>query len=383
MLFFLISSLLLVLLVIWWGIFFAMRVAELEEGAFAKLEVQALQWAQQQASSKGRPDWVHLAPPDGLEIVVGKPTGSRAFVHQLPPGDYDTPLIMPTEARQAEIKAYYDRKRTMVIGEGALLLLLVVVSLSSILAAHKRALDLNHEMGNFIQAVTHELKSPLTSLRLLLETLRDNPQAIPEPGPALDAGMVQIKRLERLITNILQASALEGHRLRIQRTGLDLSREVRTFALSREAAVKAAGGTLTVEAPLPVIVRYDRDALHHVLDNLLDNALKYAQGAPQVTLAVHGEEGEGVLEVRDQGVGLAHGQAERVFERFWRAGDELTRTSEGTGLGLYLVKKLVTEGGGRVSASSPGPGLGTIVTIRLPRGTAEDIVPTRDLIPAG
>ena len=380
MILFVCSSLMLVLLVVWWAVFFTLRIADLREGKIDQLRLEAVHWIMAHPEAAASP----TAPtglPAGLQVATQSPSGVSGSLFIEPLGSRY--VVTPTPAAAADIASFFQRKETMIIGEGSVLFLLVIVSLGTILMGHKRAIELNADMSNFLQAVTHELKSPLTSLRLLLETLKTNPEAIPEPGPLLEAGLVQVGRLERLITNILKTSALESHRLKLARTPFDLTREVRTFALSREAQVKAAGGTLMLDLPEPVVVRYDREALTAVLDNLLDNAIKYSTSAPAITLAVRSDEINAILEVRDRGKGLAPGQATHLFERFWRGEDELTRSSEGTGLGLYLVRQLITTGGGEIGAASPGPGQGTTITVRLPKGSHADLVPTRDLIPAG
>ncbi|MEO7995482.1 MAG: HAMP domain-containing sensor histidine kinase, partial [bacterium] len=370
------ASVLLVLLVIWWGIFFALRVRDLRAGRIAELHVAALQ------QLLDDPTLSRPLPAELLMVEPDSPAVAQASFVVRSPLDSSWVLI-PSADREAEIASFYHRKMVMVTGEGSLLILLVLVSLGAIWASHSKALRLNWEMSNFLQAVTHELRTPLTSLKLLFETLEQNPEAVEDRQAMFQAGLVQISRLERLITNLLKVSALEGHRTRLRLAVFDLSREVRAFAMAREPQVKARQGTLIIECPAPVLVRFDREALVQVLDNLLDNALKYSPDPPVITLRVAAEEAEGVLTCIDKGLGLTKEQQGRVFERFWRAGDEATRTSEGTGLGLYLVRRLVTSAGGRMAVESPGMGYGSTFIVRLPRGSAEEIVPERDLIPGG
>lgn len=378
LIFFVISSHLLALLVIWWGIFFMRRVSDLEQGAINALKVEALEY------SRGIDYQTAGSPmlPSRLEVVkTHAEAAGRTFA--VPVGRGQGPMIVPTLAAQDEIHDEYERRKFMILTEGSVLLALVLASLAAIASSQTKAFRLNWEMSNFLQAATHELKSPLASLRLLLETLKDQPEAIPEPRPMLEAGLVQIHRLERLIGNMLQTSALDAQRLRLHVEALELGRELRVWAKNREPEVSAREGTLALDIPAPVIAQFDKSALTQILDNLLDNALKYTTGAPHITVKIGSDEVDAILTMTDQGIGLAPADLARVFDRFWRAGDELTRTSEGTGLGLYLVRKLVTKAGGRVSASSPGPALGTTITVRLPKGSRDDLTPTRDLIPAG
>jgi|GEM_PF-2177069 len=380
LIFFVISSHLLALLVIWWGIFFMRRVSDLELGAINALKVEALSYVVDYWNTPQK-HVVADIPPTLEMLAIGPEADARAF--QVPLTYIQDFVLVPTPEAEAKIHDEFERRKFMILTEGTVLLALVLTSLAAIASSQTKAFRLNWEMSNFLQAATHELKSPLASLRLLLETLKDQPEAIPEPRPMLEAGLVQIHRLERLIGNMLQTSALDAQRLRLHLEALELGRELRVWAKNREPEIAAREGTLTLDIPVPVIAQFDKSALTQILDNLLDNALKYSTGAPKITVKIAAEEVDAILSMTDQGIGLAPADVPRVFDRFWRAGDELTRTSEGTGLGLYLVRKLVTKAGGRVSASSPGPALGTTITVRLPKGSRDDLTKTRDLIPAG
>jgi signal transduction histidine kinase len=126
---------------------------------------------------------------------------------------------------------------------------------------------------------------------------------------------------------------------------------------------------LTVELALPdkpLYARYDLGVLKTVLRNLLDNAAKYGGADKPVRVAVAQQGTAATIEVRDQGIGLAAEEREKIFGKFYRVGDEMVRQAEGSGLGLYLVRELVRHVGGTVTAESPGAGKGTTFRVTLP-----------------
>jgi signal transduction histidine kinase len=198
--------------------------------------------------------------------------------------------------------------------------------------------------SNFVAAVSHELKTPLTAIRMYAEMLRDGMVPSPEKRQEYYGTITaESERLSRLIQNVLEFSRLE-------RGSRDVELVVGSLGpLALEAAqvlgphAEREGFRLEVDVPgdLPP-VRFDRDALLQVLFNLVDNALKYARDASDRTIRIEGrvEQGGVRLAVRDAGPGVPEGQLSRIFEPFYRPGDELTRSSQGAGIGLALVREL-------------------------------------------
>jgi two-component system, OmpR family, sensor histidine kinase BaeS len=140
---------------------------------------------------------------------------------------------------------------------------------------------------------------------------------------------------------------------------------VSTGATAHRVVAADAGVALTVDAPGPVRVRADPDRLRQVLGNLLSNAIRYTDHGGHVLLKVRAEAGEAVLTVQDTGVGIAPGDLSRVFDRFWRADPARQRATGGTGLGLTIAHRIVTDHGGRVDVTSR-PHIGTTFAVRLP-----------------
>ncbi len=264
-----------------------------------------------------------------------------------------------------------NRRARMFVLEGAFFMLLILLALRFQLSAQQRLRDAVRQQSNFISAVTHELKSPLTSIRLYAELL-ENPAIKPE---ARMRGAAVIReeadRLSSLVEQILRARALDAREMRLEPRPLELriwleerlpTLRARLHAHDRPLEASGCG-----ESPEQEIwVAADEEALDLVLGNLLDNAVKYSpKGAPvRLDLCARGAWSE--LRVRDEGVGFEAQESRRLFDRFYRGGSELTRRTKGTGLGLYLVREFVEAMDGRVLAESDGPGKGASFTVMLP-----------------
>ena len=251
-------------------------------------------------------------------------------------------------------------------------LLLIVASTLGLWAVYRRVAATVHfaeRRSNFVAAVSHELKTPLTAIRMHAEMLRDGMVQGDEKQREYFATITsESERLTRLINNVLEFSRLEGQKAErpLTRESLeeplrDVVKLLRPYARSQEFSL-----VLEIDAGLPPVA-FDRDALQQLLFNLIDNALKYARTAERKEILVHCFETAGgvTLRVRDYGPGVARAHQPHLFEAFYRGEDELTRRTKGTGIGLALVRGLAEEMGARVSARNHADG-GFEVEIRLP-----------------
>lgn len=222
--------------------------------------------------------------------------------------------------------------------------------------------------ANFVSAVSHELKTPLTAIRMYGELLRDG--LVDNDGTRQEYyGLIttESERLSRLVDNVLRLGQIE--RRRSPPAALPL-RTLPSFAATMDLLrprAEALGFTLLVELEpgLPQ-VQYDADGLAQVLFNAVDNALKYARDASDKTIDIRCvREPDGVLlTVRDRGPGVAPDELTRLGEPFYRVGSELTRGQQGVGLGLSLVKRIVEDMGGRVSLRNACPGFELAIFLR-------------------
>jgi signal transduction histidine kinase len=223
----------------------------------------------------------------------------------------------------------------------------------------------------FIDSVTHELKSPLASIRLCLDTLA-RPELSPRQQLELRNMMLSdVERLTTFVDDILQASRI-AHRRRSQTwTMVDVAQLTRNAMESICRRYELPPETFRLSAPPGMQTFTDPAALEIIVKNVLDNAVKYSSAAPrvEVELARHDTGHLGIV-VRDHGIGIERNQLKRIFKRFHRAPDPLVNERSGSGLGLFVVYRLVRNLGGRIRAESAGPGQGATLRIRLPAGTA-------------
>jgi len=228
------------------------------------------------------------------------------------------------------------------------------------------------QQNQFIDSVTHELKSPLASLKLCLSTL-ERPELSAEQRTDLQRLMTEdVDRLAVFIDDVLEASRIasgQGGATPAEAIRLD---EMIERAVDR--VVKRRGATheevkVSIDPP-DLAVTSDPTALDAILKNLIDNAVKYSDRPADVTVDARLEDKGILIEVTDRGIGIPTTDLKRVFTRFYRVDSEDVRKRKGTGLGLFVVSGMAKRLGGRLSAHSEGPGTGTRVQLRLPGDSA-------------
>ena len=256
----------------------------------------------------------------------------------------------------------------MVAFEGPFFVLVVLSGLYIIAKSLRTERELKRRQQNFLSAITHEFKTPLSTLRLLVETalMRSLP---PEKQRDYLARMEgELTRLESTSEQVLAAARLEQSRHAPLLEPLELNSVVQGIVGRLRAGLEARGASLkVVYNPEPLPVSLDPSAFAVVLNNLLDNAVKYSPGAEKrVTVRLEVSHDLVLAHVEDYGVGISESERKRVFDRFYRVGSEMTRRSTGVGLGLYLVRSVTEAMNGwvRLEANTPQ---GTRFTVVLPR----------------
>jgi signal transduction histidine kinase len=213
-----------------------------------------------------------------------------------------------------------------------------------------------------IADIAHELRNPLVNLRGYLEALSDG---VLPPDPELFVSLHEETLLQQRIVDDLQELALaESGALAHHKTALDLAELVETCRIAHGAAAERAGVSLVADTASQVRVHGDSDRIRQVVSNLVRNALAATSRGGTIRLSVHSREHTAIVEVADTGYGIAEIDLPHVFDRFWRA--EATRGSGGSGLGLALVREIVTAHGGVITARSV-VGEGSTFTVALPR----------------
>ncbi|HOP42542.1 MAG TPA: HAMP domain-containing sensor histidine kinase [Flavobacteriales bacterium] len=249
----------------------------------------------------------------------------------------------------------------MVVGEGSVFLLLVLVAMYLTFRAVRRDLELARMQHNFLLAVTHELRTPIASLKLQLQTLERAGLSARQRDELREDALEDVDRLGRLTETLLSAARLESGRHDLRPGPLDLVELVRA-EMDRAAR---HGARLELKAPERLPARVDPEAMRMVVGNLLDNALKYGPADGPVDVSLDLSDNGATLVVADRGPGVPASERQVIFRRFHRGGDEETRRTKGTGLGLYLVGRTLEAMGGSVLVGDR-PGGGAIFTATFP-----------------
>jgi two-component system sensor histidine kinase SenX3 len=232
-----------------------------------------------------------------------------------------------------------------------------------------REIRLNEQQDAFVNAVTHELKTPVTSIQLHLETLKARELFIDEAKRRefYDVMLQDSQRLLHTIEQVLHAG--QARRVPLQQIRIDLCALAdECVTLTRAQRHLASDALRVTGAPAdPVEVLGDPDQLRGAVLNLLDNAVKYSEGNVRVEVEIaRPEEGLALVRVRDRGIGIPPGETRRIFKRFYRTPWASTRRVKGTGLGLFIVATTARTHGGRAFAESEGVGRGATFTMELP-----------------
>jgi len=299
--------------------------------------------------------------------LVERPTGSSVPPRAALRPPFDRFVVEADARRWQQMLADYRRSVVIVVGEGVLFFAAMVGGVIILWTVLRRETRRDSQHRNFVSGVTHELKTPIAGIRLALETVLSGRVDQEGSRQFLGNALVDADRLADLVEKVLEVTRYAGgaHTLRIEPGDMSQLVEDEIVAAERHASVRGAVVEGHVDAG--VQAPFDPEALTIAVSNLLENALKYAQGnPPMVFVRLRIERGEAVLEVEDTGIGIAPAELESIFEPFYRSSDEITRRTPGTGIGLFVAREIVTAHGGRLTASSRGRGHGATFRMVLP-----------------
>jgi two-component system, OmpR family, sensor histidine kinase SenX3 len=230
----------------------------------------------------------------------------------------------------------------------------------------------NEQQDSFLNAVTHELKTPITSIRLYLETLQQREVDEAQRREFYQVMLQDTQRLMGTVDQVLRAARVTQKNAVLNKTEIDvgpLVQDAVELARSRHRLpAEAIAWELDGRSAERLSVAGDREELSAVLSNILDNAVKYSPKDPRIRLEVVTPDLQRVqIKVQDNGIGIPSGELKRVFKRFYRVLTPGSTQVKGSGLGLFIVRAITRRHGGKTWAESEGTGKGTTVTIELPR----------------
>lgn len=229
------------------------------------------------------------------------------------------------------------RKKAQYLGEGITFLAIILLGAIFVYKAIRKQLKLSAQQQNFLMAVTHELKTPIAITQLNLETLKKRKLDPEKQEKIINNTLQEANRLNSLCNNILFSSQFEANAYISNKDEIALDYIIEQIVEQH----KKRNPTATYTTQLQEInILADKVLIEILINNLLDNAIKYSPAPAQITIALQNLNGKTVFSVSDNGIGIEAEERYKVFDKFYRVGAENTRTTKGTGLGLYLCKKI-------------------------------------------
>jgi two-component system, OmpR family, sensor histidine kinase CiaH len=260
----------------------------------------------------------------------------------------------------AAIRTEEKNKTAQYVGEGSTYLFLILLGATFVYREVRRQIRLHQQQQNFMMAVTHELKTPIAVTKLNLETLRRHHLDEQKQQRIISAALQETNRLDVLTNNILIASQLEGGEYNQTKELLDLSRLAENCISDYQSRFPDREWAKRIEPDCTL--NGDPLLLQLLVGNLLENALKYSPREGTITLILVREDRRTLLSIKDEGPGIPDAEKKKIFGKFYRSGQESTRQTKGTGLGLYLCRKIADDHKATIKVTDNSP-TGSIFTV--------------------
>lgn len=266
---------------------------------------------------------------------------------------------------KGDLEAVFFKKKMMIMGESGVFLVILLIGFYLIKSSHQKEMDLAKQEQNFMLAITHELNSPLAAIKLNIDTLRKRKLSLDKVEMVLERTAQESERLNHLINNILATSRMEKTGFELYPELVDLSQHIPKLISKYELLIPQ---TFQFKAEQNILANVDILSFELIIQNLIENASKYSENDSEIELSLSKSNKEIELAVADQGIGISDLEKSKVRNKFYRVGNEGTRRSKGTGLGLYLVASLVAEMKGKLTIIDNSPS-GTIFKMVIPSNT--------------
>ncbi len=284
-----------------------------------------------------------------------------AYKQSVPAADY------LTSNDYKQVSAKYQRQRFMILAEGSVFIFLLITGLLAVRRVFLKEMRLARQQHNFLLSVTHELKSPLASVKLSLQTMLKRKLEQDKSEKLIGNSLVDVDRLETLVENILFAAKIEHDEPGFSNDEINIS-DIIHLVLERFTQNKKNIRVID-NVNAGVYLNADPIGFTSVITNLVENAIKYSEPSTEVVVGLADDGNKIVLTVADHGIGISETEKQRVFDKFYRVGNEDTRKTKGTGLGLYIVKRFVEIYKGQISISDNKPA-GSIFKLTFPKITS-------------
>ena len=261
------------------------------------------------------------------------------------------------------------RKLYMLIGEGLVFLIILGLGFFVIYRAIKKEMALSSQQKNFLMAITHELKTPIASIKLLLQTISSRKLEQQQIQDLSKKAIEDADRLNQLVENILIATKIDERLYLLNKEEISLKELIENiieknkngFLKSMDVILRCPEGTNAL------YINADVSGMISIVTNLLENASKYSEVGSKIKIDLVEENHVVYLSISDAGEGIPDEEKENIFMKFYRVGNENTRKKKGTGLGLFIVKNLVLLHNGSIVVKNNSP-KGTIFALQFPKG---------------
>jgi len=272
-------------------------------------------------------------------------------------------MVRPSINSYNQIETDMNRKLTMYIAEGLVMMLLLFWGMVYIYRSFKKELFLKKLQNNFLLSVTHELKTPLTAMKLYMETLLKRTMNPEQILTIAENSLNETKRLQEQVEKLLLSAQLDSSKYELEKQSLNLS-ELLNELITNYNKPRQEKDKIKTNIEDQIIVNADAGAIEMICNNLWSNAAKYGGENPNICVSLKLNQNQVILRVSDEGIGISDADKKMLFNKFYRVGDEQTRKTKGTGLGLFIAKHLVNLHKGKISICDNQP-KGTIFEIKL------------------
>lgn len=239
------------------------------------------------------------------------------------------------------IKAEPERM-AMILGEAAVFLMIFIIGAYKLHLALNKERKLHNQQKNFLLSVTHELKSPLASIKLYLQTILKRDLDLQQQRYFIQNSLKDIERLDDLVENMLIATKIDNKSYSFPKEPFNFTDLIERI-VERLQTHSCSSQVILTKIQKNITLTGDRFALTSVVTNLIENAVKYSPACAEVSVNAFSDNGQIHFQVSDHGIGISDPEKSRIFEKFYRVGNEDTRKTKGTGLGLFIVKQVLDK----------------------------------------
>jgi signal transduction histidine kinase len=262
----------------------------------------------------------------------------------------------------------------LILFEGCFLMLLILAGVYVIFVYWNKQSRLNQMQSNFVASVSHELKSPLASIQLYLETLKYQDISKEEEKDFVETMLSDTQRLSELIDNILQSSKADPKSMALQFQPVNLGAFLGEVIKGHKRQLEEKKCLVDLKMEDSPVMNLDQKALRMVFNNLISNAIRYSPVASSLNIHLHKNAKYWAVDFKDHGFGFEKKDIKKVFRKFYRVQNEDTQNIEGAGLGLFISSEIIKNHKGRLKVSSPGRGRGSVFSVLLPVSREIEVV---------